>query len=478
MNRLMLVALLVFAASAHAQIDRKMNDIFASMSNVTRPGVVEGQTRGVVSGGSVQARFGNAGIQVVGFTPPSFSAGCGGIDAYGGSFSFINKEEFTNFARKVAANAAGYMFNLALTNVCPTCQTVMTQMQSKVEALNGAFRNSCETAQLLVDKSGAGAAARSMGDSIRSYMTRLGSADDYNDAAQVGPGKDSEGATVAQRDANAARKLIPGNILMQALKGVGANTWFGNSGDEVFYQDVMSVVGTVIVCVPGVDGCRSPEFDTSGRNKEPTAFTVHGLVTFRDLIYGTDSGQGGAVVQFLRCSGECLDPTPTAAPGFKGMATRIIELMAGTDPDGTGPNVGLIGKLARNVGQFTPQEQGFMTGAGFYTSKALSLARTNERDAREYVEFFAPELAAEMLTDFLDRLIRWTTLAVDRVGHDATGQMREMLDAARADMREQRMQIESAMGGRVQLMAYYDLLMRNQEPANLPPAVFTTPGTQ
>jgi conjugative transfer pilus assembly protein TraH len=40
-------------------------------------------------------------IQLVSMTLPDINAGCGGIDAYLGSFSFINSEQLQRFANKL-----------------------------------------------------------------------------------------------------------------------------------------------------------------------------------------------------------------------------------------------------------------------------------------------------------------------------------------------------------------------------------------
>ncbi|VZZ91554.1 conjugal transfer protein TraH [Escherichia coli] len=41
-------------------------------------------------------------------TLPDINAGCGGIDAYLGSFSFINGEQLQRFVKQIMSNAAGY----------------------------------------------------------------------------------------------------------------------------------------------------------------------------------------------------------------------------------------------------------------------------------------------------------------------------------------------------------------------------------
>ncbi len=245
-----------------------------------------------------------------------------------------------------------------------------------------------------------------------------------------------------------------------------------DTGDE-FYQDVMSLTGTLIVCVPGVGGCRAPEFDTSSREKEPVAFPIRGTVRFMDLVLGSRSGP----LTFLRCSGECLDVTPMPVVTYKGMADRVVDVLSGTQ-GAYGDDGGLIGKFARNLGAFTDKERGFMTGMGAYTSKALALARRNEAAAHQFVAAFAPELGAEILANYIDRIVASSIIAVDLRGTDATGQMRQMLDEVRRGIRDDRAAIAQSISGQAQLMAYFDALLRNSEAPYVPPRAYTIPGSE
>ena len=77
---------------------------------------------------------------------PSFNAGCGGIDLFAGSFSFISAEQFQNLLRAIAANAAGYAFEVALGAMCKECLETMETLQKKIQALNQGFANSCQLA--------------------------------------------------------------------------------------------------------------------------------------------------------------------------------------------------------------------------------------------------------------------------------------------------------------------------------------------
>ena len=96
--------------------------MFGTMTNFTAPTAHLGQRRGMITGGSLVARNGIANTNLVSFVPPSFSAGCGGIDLFAGSFSFINFNQFVQLLRNVAGNASGYAFQLAIgCNVSLVC---------------------------------------------------------------------------------------------------------------------------------------------------------------------------------------------------------------------------------------------------------------------------------------------------------------------------------------------------------------------
>lgn len=106
---------LSFAAAADVNGD--MNNFFDKLgfaSNTSQPQVWQGQAAGYASGGSLYARTQVKTIQLISMTLPDINAGCGGIDAYLGSFSFINSDQLQRFAKQIMSNASGYFFDLAL----------------------------------------------------------------------------------------------------------------------------------------------------------------------------------------------------------------------------------------------------------------------------------------------------------------------------------------------------------------------------
>ncbi|HBN7932884.1 TPA: conjugal transfer protein TraH [Pseudomonas aeruginosa] len=148
------VAASILPGTSSANIQSQMDSMFESMSNTTGSGYFESATRGVISGGSMRMRNKIATDPIVSFRPPSFQAGCGGIDMFAGSFSFINAQQFVQSLRSVASNAvgvaSGYAFKLALNAMGPTVHNVIQNLQEVMQDVNTMMSNSCQLAQGLV----------------------------------------------------------------------------------------------------------------------------------------------------------------------------------------------------------------------------------------------------------------------------------------------------------------------------------------
>lgn len=110
-KRLIAAAIAVtFSVSASASIQSEMQSWFNEMGaygNVTGAQVVQGQTTTVYTGGSMYMRTPIRNYQLASIAPPSIRGGCGGIDLFAGSFSFINSEQLTALLRNIANNAVG-----------------------------------------------------------------------------------------------------------------------------------------------------------------------------------------------------------------------------------------------------------------------------------------------------------------------------------------------------------------------------------
>ena len=142
-----------YVLGAQAMTMQQLFDGVNANGNVTGPSVIQGQTMNVYSGGALFMRSPQRTYNLASVTPPSLTAGCGGIDTYLGSFGHINSAQFVAMLKNIGSNALGYGFKLAITNLCPTCANVTEALQATANFVNQAQVNSCEAAKGVVNAS-------------------------------------------------------------------------------------------------------------------------------------------------------------------------------------------------------------------------------------------------------------------------------------------------------------------------------------
>ena len=90
---------------AHADVASEMNGFFndaGGAANVTGPTAFQGQSAGYYSLGNVWTRFPQKSVSPFNLQLPSARAGCGGIDLFAGSFSFINASEIVAMLKAIS----------------------------------------------------------------------------------------------------------------------------------------------------------------------------------------------------------------------------------------------------------------------------------------------------------------------------------------------------------------------------------------
>ncbi|MDE0050453.1 MAG: conjugal transfer protein TraH, partial [Rhodospirillales bacterium] len=233
----------VAGTSVRADVLSEMQSFWqGTVSNVTGPTAFDGQASGHWTLGNLYMRAPVRSEQIATVNLPNFRAGCGGIDAFAGAFSFIDSDQLVAFARSVAQNAAGFAFELALETVSPVIAETMSKLRALAQWVNGQNLNSCETAQALVG------AAWSKNDRASAAIcaaigTSQGIFSDYA-AAKHGCGADGKrNSTLASASGEIAEQ-VPVNV-NYAWKAVRASSFL--SGDTDLAEFAMSVTGTMIV---------------------------------------------------------------------------------------------------------------------------------------------------------------------------------------------------------------------------------------
>lgn len=92
-------------------------------------------------------------VNLVNLTPPNISApNCSSININLGSFDVISMDEAVAILRRIASEALTYGFGLALQSMCSPCWTAMKTLQTQLERLNLANRNTCTMVKSFINE--------------------------------------------------------------------------------------------------------------------------------------------------------------------------------------------------------------------------------------------------------------------------------------------------------------------------------------
>ncbi|HDT0787896.1 TPA: conjugal transfer protein TraH [Klebsiella aerogenes] len=304
------VLLLGLSFMAGADVNGDMNNFFNKLgfdSNTSQPRVWQGQAAGYATGGSLYARTQVKTIQLVSMALPDINAGCGGIDAYLGSFSFINSEQLQRFAKQIMSNSAGYFFDLALQTTVPEIKTAKDFLQKMASDINSTNLSSCQAAQGIVG----GLFPRTQVSQQKVCQDIAGESNIFADWAAsrqgctVGGKMDSVQERAGDKDKERVMKNI--NIMWH---GLSRNRLF--DGNKELKEFIMTLTGTLIF----------------GENGEITPLPAR--TADQDLIKAMMEG-GHARIYHCNDSEKCLkvvaDATVTIASD-KALKNQIRKLLA------------------------------------------------------------------------------------------------------------------------------------------------------
>lgn len=136
-----------------ANVSQDLDNFFNGIgyaSNVTSPAAFESQAAGFFGGGSLYARNQVRQYQLVQLDLPSYRAGCGGIDLFTGSMSFLSEQKLVDLGKSVMSNGGAYAVDVMLASTVPELKQVRDYLQQLEQAANHASINSCEMSQNLV----------------------------------------------------------------------------------------------------------------------------------------------------------------------------------------------------------------------------------------------------------------------------------------------------------------------------------------
>lgn len=281
--------------------------------NTSGPFAYMGQKAGFATLGSVQVRTRNRRANLATIQLPSVRAGCGGIDIFGGSFSFISADELIALMESIMQNAAGFAFELALESLSPAVQETVAKLRDLVQQVNAGNISSCEAGQALASSlwPQVSGASQHICTTMGSYQGLF--ADHI--AARHGCTTGGRNASTLDQASGDLVEQVPIDV-NYAWKAIQKNAFL--SGDRTTAEFFMTLTGTIITT--------APENDNEGPVHRPIAPRAADADMVEALVEG-------GTVQILRCNNttSCLNPTlqNTTIPANSALLTRTTNTIRG-----------------------------------------------------------------------------------------------------------------------------------------------------
>jgi conjugative transfer pilus assembly protein TraH len=367
---------LVAADDLNTQAQRLFNDLGA-MGNITRPQAFKGQTMNTYTSGSLFVRAPQKTYQLASLQMPYISAGCGGINLYGGSFSHISGAAFKDMLKSITSAIPGVIFQLAIKSVEPLLGSTIDEFKTWEDLVNNRNISSCEAAKWLVGKAGdaMGMSTQSACQSIATDSLGL-DAEESRDRCNKGNGTDS-----VLNDSRGDKRIPPfqGNLMWDALLRM-------KHLDDTDRQLVMSITGTTI-------------FPRTSTDTSPDAVSIPPTITaLKDLMYGNSdslvTAPGFITVKLLKCDEltECRNPY-IQDEVTKSMIDRVGDLMQS-----------LSDKIYQGNVEPNAQEVNFVNAVPLPVYQMLSVANAAKNEGipiakiNQYKEYVAVEFAHALLS--------------------------------------------------------------------------------
>lgn len=282
-----------------------MTDANASMKELFDKGMFNFNSAGSLSnkkgwsGGGASFRAELVAPNIVSLKLPTWNAGCGGIDFFGGSFSMINSDEINQALRGIMQGASSYAFSLALGSVCPSCKDLAMSLQKRMQQINDMARTSCQAAAGAMsnwkDKKFPDTEKDETDGSIvkktADWIYEAGASDDWSWAAYNNDGSSNEAK--AQQSGN----TFLGSVSHKFFVDADIKSWnFVLSTDIELTQVMFSLLGSL-------DRYETGATDTEG-NPVTDEKIRSATLSLEEFFKGPKKGNNGKI-KLLKC----LNPT-------------------------------------------------------------------------------------------------------------------------------------------------------------------------
>ncbi len=138
------IMLLIYPSRIKANILDDVDNVFSNFDTYYQaPQKFEGPGTTFLSFGSFKTYIPRKNYQLINVTPPYLRPTCGGIDVFMGGFSFVNLDQYPAMLKGIMSSAAGYFFEMAIEQLCPTCHNILSVLRHASQLAQKFSLDSC-----------------------------------------------------------------------------------------------------------------------------------------------------------------------------------------------------------------------------------------------------------------------------------------------------------------------------------------------
>ncbi len=277
-------------------------DSVGGAATTTPASIYQGQSRGYINGGRLFVRVPQRNAQFMSFKAPKFTAGCGGIDAFGGSLSFISAAELVNTLKAIGSNAGSYALMLGLRTISSQIANTMEKSFDWLQDKIGFDLNSCEAAANVVGAGMSFFGSNSKESNVCIIRNMEAAGMDYSEA-KAACTTDGGSKTDIANDTSRKMSFIEGNLVWMILD---SSNMFANDND--MKRLAMSLTGTIVKrqvkTVGGAETTVSADADSQSKAEYFPSLMLTDEGILEALLYGatiTRYGCNDAMAGYSGC---------------------------------------------------------------------------------------------------------------------------------------------------------------------------------
>jgi conjugative transfer pilus assembly protein TraH len=391
------VAITPAQADINNDMQKMFNDLGVSGS-YTAPGAFRSQSMNIITGGEMQIRAPVRTYQLWNASMPSLKAGCGGVDAYLGSFSFINGAQFKQMVQQVANNTVGLIINSALKSINPVIASSLEKLQDDIMKMGNFNRNTCQMAEGLVEGLSGMTGMNTYSSCIKMGMEFRGwSQQEAQEKCKVNAPSEAKASVSAGGDRAVTSVTKDTNIIWESLK----SSSLSKEEKEMY----MNISGTIIMYADPTD----PSAKRRGPQElVPSVENLNAMMNGDGPIDLGDPAMVGKIkiMNWMSCEdADCISisRSPKVITPF---TTHVVNMLTG-----------IRDKMLSDT-KPTAQEIGFVntTRIPVYRMLSLGYASPDTSLTDALIQQYGRAIAYDYAWTFLDRGLKDARLYLGQVG--------------------------------------------------------------